>query len=232
MTGATAFSEELGHRLETNSVDMLGTAKKVTITIDDTLTLDGAGTPELVEERCGLLRAKLSGGVSVIKVGGASELEVNEKKDRVVDALDATLAAVAEGIVHGGGYALLWSSKSVPGLYDKCENLDQKGGVQIIQRACRAPVTLITKNAGEEGAAVVGKLCTGKEASFEFNAQTSEYVDMVEAGIIDQSTVLRKGLLDASSVASLMMTVEVLIVDLPSDASDAPPIGGRNGWHG
>ncbi|KAE9327964.1 Chaperonin, partial [Phytophthora fragariae] len=171
LTGATVISEDLGHRLETATPDMLGSAKKVTITKDDTLMLDGAGAPEAVEERGNLLRAsieattsdyekeklqerlaKLSGGVAVIKVGGASEVEVGEKKDRVVDALNATRAAVAEGIVPGGGAALLWASRSLNTLYESCANLDQKVGVEIVERACRAPATQIAKNAGHEGA--------------------------------------------------------------------------------
>ncbi|CAI5709862.1 unnamed protein product [Peronospora destructor] len=234
LTGATVISEDLGHRLETATPEMLGSAKKVTITKDDTLMLDGAGSAEAVEERGNLLRdsiekttsdyekeklqerlAKLSGGVAVIKVGGASEVEVGEKKDRVVDALNATRAAVAEGIVPGGGAALLWASRSLSSLYDSCANLDQKVGVEIIERACRAPATQIAKNAGHEGAVVVGKLLENDSAELGFNAQTGEYVNLVNAGIIDPTKVVRTGLVDASSVAGWRSSTD-----------------GRHGWHG
>lgn len=251
LTGATVVSEDLGHRLETTTADMLGTAKRVSVTKDDTLILDGAGLSELVDERCNLLRssidlttseyekeklqerlAKLSGGVAVIKVGGASEVEVSEKKDRVVDALNATRAAVAEGIVPGGGSALLWASRTLPSLYEKAANLDQKVGIQIIERACRAPVTQIAKNAGEEGAVVVGKLLENDSPYFGFNAQTGKFVDMVQEGIIDPTKVVRTGLVDASSVASLMMTAEALIADAPEEPGAAAPMGGMGGMGG
>ncbi|CEG38507.1 chaperonin [Plasmopara halstedii] len=243
LTGATVISEDLGHRLETATPEMLGSAKKVTVTKDDTLMLDGAGSPEAVEERGNLLRAsiesttseyekeklqerlaKLSGGVAVIKVGGASEVEVGEKKDRVVDALNATRAAVAEGIVPGGGAALLWASRTLNTLFDSCANLDQKVGVEIVERACRAPATQIAKNAGHEGAVVVGKLLENNSPEHGFNAQTGEYVNLVDAGIIDPTKVVRTGLVDASSVASLMMTAEALIADYPEEAAYTLPL--------
>jgi chaperonin GroEL len=254
LTGATVVSEDMGMKLETTTVEQLGSCKKVTITKDDTIMLDGMGTRDAIEERSALLRAsiessqseyereklqerlaKLSGGVAVIKVGGASDVEVGEKKDRVEDALNATRAAVEEGIVPGGGSALLWASRSLPQLYDGCANMDQKVGVQIIERACRATVNQIAKNAGEEGAVVVGKLLEAESPKVGFNAQSSEYVDMVAAGIIDPTKVVRTGIVDASSVASLMMTAEALIADLPEKegaAGGMPPMGGMGGMGG
>lgn len=255
LTGAQVVSEDLGMLLDTTTVEHLGTTKKVTITKDDTIMLDGAGARDAIEERCDLLRssieastsdyeseklqerlAKLGGGVAVIKVGGASEVEVNEKKDRVTDALNATRAAVEEGIVPGGGSALLWCSRSLPSLYERCANMDQKVGIQIIERACRAPVTQIAKNAGEEGAVIVGKLLETDAFTQGFNAQTGEYVDMIATGIIDPTKVVRTGVIDASSVASLMMTAEALVADFPEDSSSAapamPPMGGGMGGMG
>lgn len=254
--GGTVISEELGMKLEETTLEMLGTAKKVTITKDDTLFLDGAGSREAIEERCELLRAsmdatssdyekeklqerlaKIAGGVAVIKVGGASEVEVGEIKDRVTDALNATRAAVEEGIVPGGGSALLWCSRHLSSLYPSCVNMDQKVGVQIMERACRAPVTQIAKNAGEEGAVVVGKLLEATASSSGFNAQTGEYVDMIAAGIVDPTKVVRTGITDAASVASLMMTAEALVADFPEPASagapaPSPGMGGMGGMGG
>lgn len=254
LSGGQVVSEEMGMKLEEVTIEMLGTAKKVTVTKDDTIFLDGAGSREAIEERCELLRgsienttsdyekeklqerlAKISGGVAVIKVGGASEVEVNEKKDRVVDALNATRAAVEEGIVPGGGSALLWCSRSLNQLYEKCANMDQKVGVQIMERACRSPVSQIAKNAGEEGAVVVGKLLESNSSSFGFNAQTGKFVDMIQEGIIDPTKVVRTGIVDASSVASLMMTAEALVADFPEDPAAspaAPAMGGMGGGMG
>jgi chaperonin GroEL len=251
ITGGQVVSEDMGMRLEDVTVEHLGNAKRVTITKDDTIMLDGSGAKESISERCDLLResiaastseyekeklqerlAKISGGVAVIKVGGASEVEVSEKKDRVVDALNATRAAVEEGIVPGGGSALLWCSRSLPSLYEKCVNMDQKVGVQIIERACRSTVTTIAKNAGAEGAVVVGKLLEATSFDMGYNAQTAEYVNMVDAGIIDPTKVVRTGLVDASSVASLMMTAEALVADFPEEpasAAAAAPAGGMGG---
>ncbi|KAF0755854.1 hypothetical protein AaE_004832 [Aphanomyces astaci] len=214
LTGAKVISEDVGLRLDNATPDILGTAKKVTITKDDTLILDGEGPKDAIAERVELLKdsiagstsdyekeklqerlAKLGGGIAVIKVGGASEVEVGEKKDRVVDALNATRAAVEEGIVPGGGSALLWASRNLKSLYGNVANMDQKVGIQIIERACRSTVTQIAKNAGEEGAVIVGKLLEQSSPTFGFNAQTGEYVDMVEAGIIDPTKVVRTGLL-------------------------------------
>ncbi|ETW08274.1 chaperonin GroL [Aphanomyces invadans] len=249
LTGAKVISEDVGLRLDNATPDILGTAKKVTITKDDTLILDGEGAKDAIAERVELLKdsiaqstsdyekeklqerlAKLGGGIAVIKVGGASEVEVGEKKDRVVDALNATRAAVEEGIVPGGGTALLWASRNLKSLYDGVANMDQKVGIQIIERACRSTVTQIAKNAGEEGAVIVGKLLEQDSPTFGFNAQTGQYVDMVEAGIIDPTKVVRTGLVDASSVASLMMTAEALIADLPEE--NAPAAGGMPGMGG
>ena len=256
LTGAKVVVEDMGMRLDTTTLEELGTAKKVTVTKDDCIILDGGGKSESLDDRCALLRAaienttsdyereklqermaKLSGGIAVIRVGGASEVEVNEKKDRVVDALNATRAAVEEGIVPGGGSALLWASRNLPQLFHTCANMDQKVGVEIIQRACRATVTRIASNAGAEGAVVVGKLLESANANFGYDAQTGEYVDMVQAGIIDPTKVVRTGLVDASSVASLMMTAEALIADHPEEAggvSGPPPsaMGGMGGMGG
>lgn len=208
LTGGTVISEDVGLKLETATEEHLGVAKKVTITKDDTIILNGAGARADVEERCELIRdimakskseyekeklqerlAKLSGGVAVIKVGGASEVEVAEKKDRVVDALNATRAAVEDGIVPGGGRALLWASTQLQPVIDSCQNMDQRIGVEIIQRALRAPVKCIAANAGQEGAVVVGKLLDESNPSMGYNAQTDEYVDLIEAGIIDPAKV-------------------------------------------
>merc|ERR1719484_381517 len=230
LTGATVISEDVGLKLETATEDHLGQCKKLTVTKDDTILLDGSGDRADVDERCDFIRAlidkskseyekeklqerlaKLSGGVAVIKVGGASEVEVAEKKDRVVDALNATRAAVEDGIVPGGG---------------KCDNMDQRIGVEIVQRALKAPLTTIVKNAGEEGAVVVGKLLAEADAAVGYNAQTDAYVDMYDAGIIDPAKVVKTAITDAQSVAALMMTAEALVADLPPDPADAAAAGG------
>jgi len=247
LTGATVISEEMGMKLEETELQHLGSCKKLTVTKNDTVVLDGAGDKAGLTERCELIResiettksdyereklqerlAKLAGGVAVIKVGGASEVEVNEKKDRVVDALNATRAAVEEGIVPGGGKALLYcSTKLAEVAKNKAVNLDQRIGVEIIERALRAPLSTIVQNAGEEGAVVVGELI--KEAvpvERGYNAQTSEYCDMYEAGIIDPSKVTRTGIVDAASVAGLLTTSEAMIVDKPAEGGGGPPMGG------
>jgi len=243
LTGGSVISEDVGLKLETATEEHLGVAKKVTVTKDDTIILNGAGDRADVEERCSLIRdliakskseyekeklqerlAKLSGGVAVIKVGGASEVEVAEKKDRVVDALNATRAAVEDGIVPGGGRALLWASTQLKPVADAAANMDQRIGVEIVQRALRAPLKTIANNAGEEGAVVVGRLLEDTAApALGFNAQTHEYVDMFEAGIIDPAKVVKTALLDASSVASLMMTAEAFVADAPTPPSAGPP---------
>lgn len=247
LTGGTVISEEMGMKLEEVEPHHLGSCKKVTITKNDTVVLDGAGETADIGERCELIRsgiettksdyereklqerlAKLSGGVAVIKVGGASEVEVNEKKDRVVDALNATRAAVEEGIVPGGGKALLYCSTKLKEVAaTKAVNLDQRIGVEIIERALRAPLATIVNNAGEEGAVVVGELIKeGIPVERGYNAQTGEYCDMFEAGIIDPSKVTRTGIVDAASVAGLLTTSEAMIVDKPVEGGALPPMGG------
>ncbi|GHP07052.1 TCP-1/cpn60 chaperonin [Pycnococcus provasolii] len=245
LTGGTVISADLGHKLENVDVSMLGQAKKITISKDDTIVLDGAGTTTDIESRCDQLRdmiaqatsdydrekmqerlAKLSGGVAVLKIGGASEVEVGEKKDRVVDALNATKAAVEEGIVPGGGTALLYASKNLTELGSKAQNFDQKVGIEIIQNALRKPVYTIASNAGVEGAVVVGKLLEMEDNNIGYNAATGEYVNMVAEGILDPLKVVRTALTDAASVSSLMMTSEAIIVEAPK------PEGGGGGAPG
>ncbi|XP_068661272.1 chaperonin CPN60-2, mitochondrial [Aristolochia californica] len=239
LTGGNIISEELGMNLEKVEFNMLGTCKKVTVSKDDTVILDGAGDKKDIEERCQQLReaitlstsdydrekleerlAKLSGGVAVLKVGGASETEVGEKKDRVIDALNATKAAVSEGIVPGGGVALLYASRDLENLHTA--NFDQKIGAQIIQNALKMPVHTIASNAGVEGAVVVGKLLEQDNLDLGYDAAKGEYVDMVKAGIIDPLKVIRTALIDAASVSSLMTTTEAVVVELPKDEKEAP----------
>uniref|UniRef100_A0A1D1Y5L2 Chaperonin CPN60-2, mitochondrial n=1 Tax=Anthurium amnicola TaxID=1678845 RepID=A0A1D1Y5L2_9ARAE len=246
LTGGDVITEELGLNLEKVEPEMLGTCKKVTISKDDTVILDGAGDKKAIEERCEQLRsaieqstsdydkeklqerlAKLSGGVAVLKIGGASEAEVGEKKDRVTDALNATKAAVEEGIVPGGGVALLYASRELDKL--QTANFDQKIGVQIIQNALKTPVYTIASNAGVEGAVVVGKLLEQDNLDLGYDAAKGEYVDMVKAGIIDPLKVIRTALVDAASVSSLMTTTEAVVVELPKEEKDAPPMGGGMG---
>ncbi|XP_042518336.1 chaperonin CPN60-2, mitochondrial [Macadamia integrifolia] len=246
LTGGELITEELGLNLEKVDLDMLGTCKKVTISKDDTVILDGAGDKKAIEERCDQLRsgielstsdydkeklqerlAKLSGGVAVLKVGGASEAEVGEKKDRFTDALNATKAAVEEGIVPGGGVALLYASKELEKL--PTANFDQKIGVQIIQNALKTPVHTIAANAGVEGAVVVGKLLEQENPDLGYDAAKGEYVDMVKSGIIDPLKVIRTALVDAASVSSLMTTTEAVVVELPKDEKEAPAMGGGMG---
>ena len=256
LTGGTVVSEEVGMKLEEVQPGHLGTAKKVKITKNDTIVLDGAGEKAAIDERCELIRtsveatkseyereklqerlAKLSGGVAVIKVGGASEVEVSEKKDRVVDALNATRAAVEEGIVPGGGKALLHCSTKLTELAEKeAKNMDQRIGVEIIQRALRAPLSTLVTNAGEEGAVVCGELMKPEVAvETGFNAQDGVYCNMFEAGIIDPTKVTRTGIIDASSVAGLLTTSEAMIVDKPDEggaAGGGMPGGGMGGMPG
>ncbi|XP_077227582.1 chaperonin CPN60-2, mitochondrial [Tasmannia lanceolata] len=249
LTGGDVITEELGMNLEKVELDMLGTCKKVTISKDDTVILDGAGDKKAIEERCEQLRsgieastsdydkeklqerlAKLSGGVAVLKIGGASEAEVGEKKDRVNDALNATKAAVEEGIVPGGGVALLYASKELEKLHTA--NFDQKIGVQIIQNALKTPVHTIASNAGVEGAVVVGKLLEQDNPDLGYDAAKGEYVDMVKSGIIDPLKVIRTALVDAASVSSLMTTTEAVVVELPKDEKEVPAMGGGMGGMG
>ncbi|XP_017610781.1 chaperonin CPN60-2, mitochondrial [Gossypium arboreum] len=246
LTGGEVITEELGMNLEKVDLDMLGTCKKVTVSKDDTVILDGNGDKKAIEERCEQIRsaielstsdydkeklqerlAKLSGGVAVLKIGGASEAEVGEKKDRVTDALNATKAAVEEGIVPGGGVALLYASKELDKL--PTANFDQKIGVQIIQNALKTPVHTIASNAGVEGAVIVGKLLEQDNPDLGYDAAKGEYVDMVKAGIIDPLKVIRTALVDAASVSSLMTTTEAVVVELPKDENVPAMPGGMGG---
>lgn len=230
LTGAELIQEEMGGKLEDITLAQLGSAKSVTVTKDSTTILDGLGTSEAIEARCESIRdsieltaseyekdklkerlARLSGGIAVVKVGGASELEVNEVKDRLNDALNATQAALEEGIVPGGGTALLRASMKLDSL--KLSNLDQQVGVDAIKAALKVPCMQIAANAGEEGAVVVRTILTNENPNFGFNAQTGEYVDMIETGIIDPKKVVRTALADAVSVAGLMTTSEAIIAE-------------------
>ncbi|KAH7517492.1 hypothetical protein FEM48_Zijuj09G0070600 [Ziziphus jujuba var. spinosa] len=247
LTGGEVITEELGLNLDKVGLEMLGTCKKITVSKDDTVILDGAGDKKNIEERCDQLRstiesstsdydkeklqerlAKLSGGVAVLKIGGASEAEVGEKKDRVTDALNATKAAVEEGIVPGGGVALLYASKELEKL--QTANFDQKIGVQIIQNALKMPVHTIASNAGVEGPVIVGKLLEQENPDLGYDAAKGEYVDMIKAGIIDPLKVIRTALVDAASVSSLLTTTEAVVVELPKDENEArgvpPGMGG------
>ncbi|KAJ0966562.1 hypothetical protein J5N97_023479 [Dioscorea zingiberensis] len=246
LTGGEVITEELGMNLEKVEPEMLGSCKKATISKDDSIILDGIGDKKGIEERCELIRsaielatsdydkekfqerlAKLSGGVAVLKIGGASEAEVGEKKDRVTDALNATKAAVEEGIVPGGGVALLYASKELDKL--QTANFDQKIGVQIIQNALKTPVHTIASNAGVEGAVVVGKLLEQDNPDLGYDAAKGEYVDMVKGGIIDPLKVIRTALVDAASVSSLMTTTEAIVVELPKEEKETPAMGGGMG---
>jgi len=243
LTGGQLISEDLGIKLENVAIDMLGRAKKVTITKENTTIVDGSGDKAGIEGRVTQIKrqiedttsdydreklqerlAKLAGGVAVIRVGGATEVEVKEKKDRVDDALNATRAAVEEGIVPGGGVALLKASKVLDGF--KGDNDDQEAGVAIVRRALQAPIRQIAENAGVEGSIVVGKVLENASATFGFNAQTEEYVDLVQAGVIDPAKVVRTALQDAASVAGLLITTEAAIVEAPKKSAPAMPGGG------
>ncbi len=240
LTGGQVISEELGIKLENVTLDMLGRARKVTITKDDTTIVDGAGDKEEIKARIAQIKqqieetnsdydreklqerlAKLAGGVAVIRVGGATEVEVKERKDRVEDALHATRAAVEEGIVPGGGVALLYATKVLEGLTG--ENDDQTKGIDIVRRALEAPVRQIAENAGFDGAVVVGKLLEQNDPNFGFDAQAEEYANLVERGIIDPTKVVRTALQDAASVAGLLITTEAMIAELPK--KETAPVG-------
>jgi chaperonin GroEL len=239
LTGGNVVSEELGTKLESVTVDMLGRAKKVTIDKDNTTIVDGIGTKADIDGRVAQIRqqietttsdydreklqerlAKLAGGVAVIRVGGATEVEVKEKKDRVDDALHATRAAVEEGILPGGGVPLLRALKALDGL--KAANDDQQSGIDIVRRALRAPARQIAENAGEDGAWIVGKLLEADDYNWGFNAATGEYQDLVQAGVIDPAKVVRTALQDAASVASLLITTEALVAEAPKEEKAAP----------
>jgi chaperonin GroEL len=247
LTGGQVISEDLGIKLENVTLDMLGRAKKVVITKDDTTIVDGAGKKADIEARVAQIKqqiedttsdydreklqerlAKLSGGVAVIKVGGVTEMEVKEKKDRVDDALNATRAAVEEGILPGGGVALIRSQKALDKL--NTANDDQKVGVNIVRRALQSPARQIAENAGEDGAVVVGKIVDKDDYSFGYNAQTGEYGNLVKQGVIDPAKVVRTALQDAASVAGLLITTEAMVAELPKkQAAPAMPGGGMGG---
>jgi chaperonin GroEL len=249
LTGAEVISEDLGMKLENIKKESLGTAKKVTITKENTTVVDGAGNKAAIEGRCKEIRnqvetstsdydkeklqerlAKLAGGVAVLKVGGATEVEVKEKKDRVEDALNATRAAVEEGVVPGGGIALFYAARSLENL--KVDNHDQQAGINIIKTSLQAPLRQIVDNAGLDGAVVAGKLAESKDLNYGFNAQDNIYVDMFKAGIIDPTKVVRTAIQSAASVASLVITTEVTITDDATEKSDAGPGGPMGGMGG
>ena len=246
LTAGEMISEDLGIKLENVNLQMLGQAKKVTIDKDNTTIVDGAGSADAIKGRVEQIRAqievttsdydreklqerlaKLAGGVAVIKVGGATEVEVKERKDRVDDALHATRAAVEEGILPGGGTALLYATRALEGL--KGANEDQTRGVDIIRRALQSPVRQIAQNAGHDGAVVAGKLLEQKETTFGFNAATDVYENLVAAGVVDPTKVVRTALQDAASVAGLLITTEATIAELPEDK---PAAGGMPGGMG
>ncbi len=243
LTAGQMISEDLGIKLETVTLQMLGRAKKVRIEKENTTIIDGAGKKKDIEARVSQIKAqieettsdydreklqerlaKLAGGVAVIRVGGATEVEVKEKKDRVDDALNATRAAVEEGILPGGGVALLRALSSVKSI--KTQNDDQKTGVEIVRKAITAPARQIVDNAGDDGAVVIGKLLESKDYSFGYNAQTGEYGDMVKSGIIDPAKVVRTAIQDAASIAGLLITTEAMIAELPNKDAQMHPMGG------
>ena len=245
VTGGQVISEDLGIKLENVKITMLGTAKKVRITKDDTTIIDGAGKKSDIQARVGQIKqqieettsdydkeklqerlAKLAGGVAVIRVGGATEIEVKEKKDRVDDALNATKAAVEEGILPGGGAALLYATKVLNGLQGL--NEDENAGIAIVKKAIQTPLRQIVENSGMEASIVVGKLLEQKSMTFGFDAQNEEYVDLIEAGIVDPTKVVRIALQNASSVAALLITTEAMIADRPQKSAG----GGGGGGHG
>src|SRR5471030_1823629 len=247
LTGGQLISEELGIKLENVGIEMLGKAKKVIVEKENTTIVDGSGAKDQIEARIAQIKrqiedttsdydkeklqerlAKLAGGVAVVRVGGATEVEVKEKKDRVDDALNATRAAVEEGIVAGGGVALLRAKKAVGRLQN--DNADVQAGINIVLKALEAPVRQIAENAGVEGSIVVGKILENKSETFGFDAQTEEYVDMVAKGIIDPAKVVRTALQDAASVAGLLVTTEAMVAELPKEP--APPMPGGGGMGG
>ncbi|MBM3483800.1 MAG: chaperonin GroEL [Alphaproteobacteria bacterium] len=251
LTGGQMISEDLGIKLENVTLDMLGSAKRVSINKENSTIVGGTGKKADIEGRCSQIRAqieettsdydreklqerlaKLAGGVAVLKVGGASEVEVKERKDLVEDALNATRAAVEEGIVPGGGVALLYSTRALQGL--EGANHDQTMGVDIVRRAIQAPAKLIAENAGADGSLIVSKLLEQKSATYGFDAQKEEYVDMIKAGIVDPAKVVRTALQDAASVAGLLITTEAMVAEKPEPKGAAPamPGGGMGGMGG
>lgn len=250
LTGGQVISEDIGMKLENVTMDMLGTAKKVTITKDETTVVDGAGDKAEIEARVAQIRtqieettsdydreklqervAKLAGGVAVIRVGGMTEVEVKERKDRVDDALNATRAAVQEGVIVGGGVALVQAGKALAGL--EGANADQNAGIKIVSKAIEAPLRQIAENSGVDGAVVAGKVRESDDVSFGFNAQTEEYGDMFSFGVIDPAKVTRTALEDAASIAGLLITTEAMIADKPSkDGGGAPAMPDMGGMGG
>jgi chaperonin GroEL len=249
LTGGQLISEDLGIKLENVTTAMLGRAKKIIIEKEKTTIVDGAGKKKDIEARVGQIKAqieettsdydreklqerlaKLAGGVAVIRVGGATEIEVKEKKDRVEDALNATRAAVEEGIVPGGGVALLRAKKAVGKITDS--NSDVQAGINIVLKALEAPLRQIAENSGVEGSIVVGKIMENKSETYGFDAQTEEYVDMLDKGIIDPAKVVRAALQDAASVASLLVTTEAMVAEAPKKQSPAPAMPGGGGMGG
>jgi chaperonin GroEL len=247
VTGGQVISEDLGIKLENVKLDMLGTAKKVRITKDDTTIIGGAGKKNDISARVGQLKqqieettsdydkeklqerlAKLAGGVAVIRVGGATEVEVKEKKDRIDDALNATKAAVEEGILPGGGVALLYATKALNGLAGA--NEDENAGIAIVLKAIQTPLRQIVENSGVEASIIVGKLLEQKSSTYGFDAQAERYVDLIDAGIVDPTKVVRIALQNASSVASLLITTEAMIADRPQKQTAG--MGGGHGGHG
>src|SRR5437868_1884456 len=247
VTGGQVISEDLGIKLENVKLNMLGSAKKVRITKDDTTIIDGSGKKSDIQARVSQIKqqveettsdydkeklqerlAKLAGGVAVIRVGGSTEVEVKDKKDRVDDALNATKAAVEEGILPGGGAALLYATKALNGLVG--ENEDQTAGIAIVRRAIQAPVRQIAENCGVEASIVVGKLLEQKSSTFGFDAQTETYVDLVSAGIVDPTKVVRTALQNAASIAAILITTEAMVAERPkSDSTSGMPAGGMGG---
>ncbi|AIL65967.1 molecular chaperone GroEL [Rickettsiales bacterium Ac37b] len=246
LTGGQVISDELGIKLESVTLNMLGKAKRISISKENTTIVDGAGNKVDIDARCSQIKAhieetssdydkeklqerlaKLAGGVAVLKVGGATEVEVKERKDRVDDALNATRAAVQEGIVPGGGITLFYAARVLETL--KADNDDIKAGINIVKRALQAPLRQIVHNSGIDGAIVVGKLTESKDDKFGFDAQKLEYVDMIKTGIIDPTKVVRTALQDAASVASLLITTEALIADKPDEGGNKPAAGGMGG---
>ncbi len=252
LTGGTVVSEDLGISLDSVTLDMLGTAKRVSITKDETTVVDGAGKKKDIEGRCNQIRAqveettsdydreklqerlaKLAGGVAVIRVGGATEIEVKERKDRVDDAMHATRAAVEEGIVPGGGTALLYATRALDKV--KPGNDDQRMGVDIVRRALQAPARQIAANAGADGSVIVGKMMEQKSASFGYNAQTDKFEDLIKAGVIDPTKVVRTALQDAVSIAGLLITTEAMVAEKPEPkpaGGGMPDMGGMGGMGG
>jgi chaperonin GroEL len=253
LTGGQVISEDLGMKLESVTMDMLGTAKKVAITKDETTIVDGAGEKAEIQARVAQIKqqiaettsdydkeklqerlAKLAGGVAVIRVGGATETEVKERKDRVDDALNATRAAVQEGVVVGGGVALVQAAKALANVTG--ENSDQEAGVGIVRRDLEAPLRQIAENAGVDGAVVAGKVRESDDNSFGFNAQTEEYGDLFSFGVIDPAKVTRTALEDAASIAGLLITTEAMVAERPAPAGAAgggmPDMGGMGGMGG